>query len=58
MGEFRRLRSNLEITGPAMGVRSNIIRIRRESFKSKFKNNFSYSVTVRHNFFMIRTLPI
>ena len=32
---FPKLRSNLEITGPAVVVRSNISRIRRESFKIK-----------------------
>ena len=55
---FPKLRSNLEITGPAMGVRGNSRRIRRESFKSKFRNNFAHSVTVRHNFFLNRTAPI
>ena len=33
--ECVKLRSNLEITGPAMGVRGNRRRIKRESFKSK-----------------------
>ena len=55
---FPKLRSNLEITGPAMGVRGNSRRIRRESFKYKFRNNFAHSVTVRHNFFLNRTAPI
>ena len=34
---FRKLRSNLEITWLAMGVRGYSRRIRKESFKSKFK---------------------
>ena len=55
---FPKLRANLEITGPAMGVRGNSRRIRRESFKSKFRNNFAHSVTVRHNFLLNRTVPI
>ena len=41
-----------------MGVRGNISRIRRESFKSKFRNNFAHSVMLRHNFFLNRTSPI
>ena len=40
---FLKLKSNLEITGPKMGVRGNRRRIRRES---EFKNNFAHSVTV------------
>ena len=52
---FQDLRSDLELTGPVMG---NSRRIRRESFESKFINNFAYSVTVRHNFFLNRTASI
>ena len=55
---FPKLRSNLEITWPVMGVRGNSRRIRRESFKSKFRNNFAHSVMVRHKFFLNRTVPI
>ena len=67
---FQKLRSNLEIIRPAMGVRVNTIRIRRETFKSELRNNFAHSVTitvtmsysvtmfysdtVRHNFFLNR----
>ena len=43
---FPKLKSNLEITGPAMGVRGKRRRIRRESFKSEFRNNFAHSLTV------------
>ena len=58
MSEFSE-RSNLEITGPAMGARDNSRRIRRrELFKSKFRNSFAHSVTVRHNFFLNRTASI
>ena len=45
-GNFPKLRSNLEITGPAMGVSGNRRRISRESFKPEFRNNFAHSVTV------------
>ena len=58
---FLKLRSNLEIIRHAIGVRDSSRRIRRESFKSKFRNksnNFSYSFTVRHNFFLNRTASI
>ena len=55
---FPKLRSNLEITGPAIGFKENTRRIRRKSFKSKFRNNFAHSVTVRPNFFLSRTVPI
>ena len=55
---FSKLRSYLEITGPAMGVRGNSRRIRRESFKSKIRNNFANSVTARHNFFLNKTASI
>ena len=43
---FPKLRSNLEITGPAIEVRGYRRRIRRELFKSEFRNNFAHSVTV------------
>ena len=39
---FPKLRSNLEITCSAMGVRDNSRRIRRESFKSKSRKNFAH----------------
>ena len=43
---FPKLRSNLEITWPAMGVRGNRSGIRRDSFKSELRNKFNDSVTV------------
>ena len=43
---FQKLRSNLEINGPAMGVKGNRRRIRRESIKPEFRNNFAHSVTI------------
>ena len=53
-----RLRSGMELEGPIKGVRGNSLRIQRESFKSRNSNNFSHSVTVRHNFFLNRVAPI
>ena len=46
MSDFPKLRSNLEITGPAMGVRGYRRRIRRESITSELRNNFAHPVTV------------
>ena len=53
-----RLRSDLDLNGPKNGVRGNIKRIQRESFKTRNMNGFSHSVTVRHNFFLNRVAPL
>ena len=51
------LTKNDGMLGPASGVRGNSLRLRRDSFKSRLRNDFYQSVTVRHNFFMNRVVP-
>ena len=51
------LTKNDGMLGPASSVRGNSLRLRRESFKSRLRNDFSQSVTVRHNFFLNRVVP-
>ena len=51
------LTKNDGLLGPASSVRGNSLRLRRESFKSRLRNDFSQSVTVRHNFFLNRVVP-
>ena len=50
--------SNLELEGPASGVRRNCLRLHREHFKSKYAKSFAHSVTVRHKLFLNRIVPI
>ena len=47
-----------DLTGPASGVRGNTLRLRRKTFKSRLRNNFSQHVTVRNSFFLIRVVSI
>ena len=51
------LTKNDGLLGPASGVRGNSLRLRRESFKSRLRNDFSQFVTVRHNFYLNRVVP-
>ena len=51
------LTKNHYLTGPAFGVRGNSLRLRRESFKSRLRNDFSQSVSMRKNFFSNRVVP-
>ena len=51
------LTKNNDLTGAAYGVRGNSLRLRRESFKSRLRNDFSQSVSMRHNFFSNSVLP-
>ena len=48
------LRTDIDLEGPAQGVRGNRLRLRREAFKSRVKNKFAKAVTLRHNFFTNR----
>ena len=41
----------IELTDPDQGMRGNRLRLRREAFKSRTRNNFARPVTQRHNFF-------
>ena len=45
------LRSVVGLTDPVEGVRGNQIRLCRNAFRSRFRNNISRSVTQRHHFF-------
>ena len=40
------------------GVRRNILRIQRDFLKSRNRNSFSHSMTVRHNFILNRVAHI
>ena len=51
------LRTDIDLEGPAQGVRGNRLRLRREAFKSRVKNKFAKAVTLRHNFFTNRVVP-
>ena len=48
------LRKNEDIFGPALNVCGNSLNLRRESFSSRIRNNFSSWTTVRDNFFVNR----
>ena len=48
--------SNVGLTDPAQGVRGNQIRLRRKTFRSRLRNNFS-QYTQRHNFFTNTLVP-
>ena len=51
------LRTDIDLVDPAQGVRDNRLRLRREAFKSRLRNKFAKSVTLRHNFFTNRVVP-
>ena len=51
------LTKNDGLLGPASDVKGNSLRLRRESFKSRLRNDFFQSVTVRHIFFLNRVVP-
>ena len=44
------------MVSPAQGVRGNRLRLRREAFKSRVRNKFARSVTLRHSFFTNRVV--
>ena len=51
------LRTDINLTDPAQGVKGNCLRLRREPLKSKTKNNCAQSVTQIHSFFTNRVVP-
>ena len=51
------LKTDIDLVGPAQGVRGNRLRLGREAFKSRVKNKFAKSVTLTHNFFTNRVVP-
>ena len=48
----------IEHTGPASDVRGIALILHRESFKARLSNDFSQSVSVRHNFFLNKMVPV
>ena len=50
---------NPVVNTPKVGVIkiSNGVKIRRETFKSKIRNDFANQVFTRHNYFFNRTIP-
>ena len=44
------------MTGPIQGLIGNILRLRKETFKSRKINNFAPLVTQRHSFFTNRVV--
>ena len=51
------LRTNIDFTDPAQGMRGNRLRLQRKAFKSSARNIFARSVTQRHSFFTNRVSP-
>ena len=51
------LKSSILSEGPSGAVRGNSMRLVRESFPSKKKNDFASSVSIRHDFFLNRVVP-
>ena len=51
------LRTDIDLVSPALGFRGNRLRIRREAFKSRVRNKFAKSVTLRHIFLTNRVIP-
>ena len=43
--------------GPCGAVRGNSLRLNRESFPSKRRNDFASAVSMRHGFFLNRVIP-
>ena len=58
MGKTIKTNICLDLVGPTKGVRENILRIQRESFKERNSNGFSHSVTVKHSFSLKRVAPV
>ena len=49
---------SIEHKGATAGVRGNALRLHKESLKARLSNDFSQSVTARHNFFLNRVVPL
>ena len=50
---------NPVVNTPTVGVltRSNVVKIKRDTFKSKIRNDFGRQVSVRHNYFFNKKTP-
>ena len=48
---------NPVVNTPKVLTRSNGVKIRRETFKSKVRNDFAKQVSTRHNYFSNRITP-
>ena len=51
------VKSSVMNEGPCGAIRGNSLRVLRESFPSKRKNNFGSAVSVRHGFFLNSFVP-
>lgn len=51
------IRSSNGNIGPASSTRGHSLRIDRETFKSKLRNDYAAAVSTRHNFFRNRVIP-
>ena len=46
-----------EVDGPAAGLRGHGLRLERQSFGARLRNDFSHFVGLRHQFFTNRVVP-